>query len=536
MRATLAVMIVLLFAPDALASTCPAAVSRTDDQVVYAEIDSAPPNYEYNDADIEAAIDACGSTENCTVMLREATYYDVEIVIDDSVGNGFRIDCEAPRSCVLKHTIGFDDPIIRVDSNRSGIQLANFACDGLKELQTGTTQGSADASRCVDVLSQALRSSDDGWVDNIHAYDLKDGVMIRNGKRWAVTNSLFERMGCNMYDEPCSDDWNGLVPAYSDDSTPHTSVQGFGINVRGLNYAGIGPDGVCIEGNEVRSATKVAIGVWSDEDYGMDGEVVGGVIRDNRVERAGQSGISVGYNVKSFEILDNVVVHSGGYDEGPDPEDQGSRDYQGKGIGCGGVPSQGIVVTGNTISGAWTRGITQSIGCEVPEGQNVVRGECMGPGCPAEDTDGDTIPDYFDNCTYVANGPNNSSNQIDSDGDGFGNACDYDFMQFGKLAEGDDWETNIAWLQFAIDQGAAPTAGLASMDMNGSDTINSLDRFLAEEGRLRHQSASDIMVSGLEGEEIGDCADPTLRTGTSFPWYPVGIDDPCPARTPWWSW
>jgi hypothetical protein len=46
------------------------------------------------------------------------------------------------------------------------------------------------------------------------------------------------------------------------------------------------------------------------------------------------------------------------------------------------------------------------------------------------DTDGDTIDDLFDNCTLVANGPNDvvppEPSQNDSNGDGYGNRCDAD--------------------------------------------------------------------------------------------------------------
>lgn len=43
------------------------------------------------------------------------------------------------------------------------------------------------------------------------------------------------------------------------------------------------------------------------------------------------------------------------------------------------------------------------------------------------DTDSDLVPDVFDNCTALANGPAQGSNQTDSDQDGYGNACDADY-------------------------------------------------------------------------------------------------------------
>lgn len=50
----------------------------------------------------------------------------------------------------------------------------------------------------------------------------------------------------------------------------------------------------------------------------------------------------------------------------------------------------------------------------------------------AIDTDGDGIDDPFDNCTLVAN------NQLDSDLDGFGNACDADYVATGGVQPGDN--------------------------------------------------------------------------------------------------
>ncbi|HEB88954.1 MAG TPA: hypothetical protein ENI85_05240 [Deltaproteobacteria bacterium] len=44
------------------------------------------------------------------------------------------------------------------------------------------------------------------------------------------------------------------------------------------------------------------------------------------------------------------------------------------------------------------------------------------------DNDGDLVPDVFDNCPNTPNGPGQNSNQVDTDADGFGNACDCDFV------------------------------------------------------------------------------------------------------------
>jgi hypothetical protein len=53
-----------------------------------------------------------------------------------------------------------------------------------------------------------------------------------------------------------------------------------------------------------------------------------------------------------------------------------------------------------------------------------------------DDTDGDLIPDVFDNCSLVANGPA-EQDQLDADDDGFGNICDGDLSQDGVVAGSD---------------------------------------------------------------------------------------------------
>lgn len=49
------------------------------------------------------------------------------------------------------------------------------------------------------------------------------------------------------------------------------------------------------------------------------------------------------------------------------------------------------------------------------------------------DADSDGVPDQYDNCTTRPNGPlaGGCNDQRDSDGDGYGNACDADYDQDG---------------------------------------------------------------------------------------------------------
>ena len=56
----------------------------------------------------------------------------------------------------------------------------------------------------------------------------------------------------------------------------------------------------------------------------------------------------------------------------------------------------------------------------------------------AGDIDGDLVDDSVDNCSFVPNGPNDPSNQVDTDEDGFGNSCDCDFTQ-DLITLGDDF-------------------------------------------------------------------------------------------------
>lgn len=80
------------------------------------------------------------------------------------------------------------------------------------------------------------------------------------------------------------------------------------------------------------------------------------------------------------------------------------------------------------------------------------------------DGDGDLVPDSFDNCSADLNGPNDPSNQIDTDVDGFGNRCDGDFDQDGG--------TNISDFTLFIAElgGTNP-----NFDMDGDGGVNISD-------------------------------------------------------------
>ena len=84
---------------------------------------------------------------------------------------------------------------------------------------------------------------------------------------------------------------------------------------------------------------------------------------------------------------------------------------------------------------------------------------------PFSDTDGDGIPDHLDNCTEAAN-----PDQLDTDGDGYGNLCDGDLN--------DDGNTNTLDLNL-YKQAHRTSIGDANYDpdadFNGDGVINTLD-------------------------------------------------------------
>lgn len=95
----------------------------------------------------------------------------------------------------------------------------------------------------------------------------------------------------------------------------------------------------------------------------------------------------------------------------------------------------------------------------------------------SSDTDGDSIPDGSDNCTLVANalpgnvpGTSIPKHQLDSDDDGYGNACDADFNNSGRTTA-----TDYAMLRSVLNELASYNPLSAASDLNGSGTVTATD-------------------------------------------------------------
>jgi hypothetical protein len=82
------------------------------------------------------------------------------------------------------------------------------------------------------------------------------------------------------------------------------------------------------------------------------------------------------------------------------------------------------------------------------------------------DTDKDGVEDYRDNCTTVPN-----PGQVDSDGDGYGNACDGDLNNDGKT---NSLDLGLFKKVFGAAGGDTPDLKAAA-DFNGDGKVNSLD-------------------------------------------------------------
>jgi hypothetical protein len=83
----------------------------------------------------------------------------------------------------------------------------------------------------------------------------------------------------------------------------------------------------------------------------------------------------------------------------------------------------------------------------------------------AADADGDGVPDFRDNCLLIPN-----PDQLDADGDGYGNACDADLNNSGTVTAAD-----FAILRSLLGQSATASPAAAAADLNGSGTVTAAD-------------------------------------------------------------
>ena len=93
------------------------------------------------------------------------------------------------------------------------------------------------------------------------------------------------------------------------------------------------------------------------------------------------------------------------------------------------------------------------------------------------DTDGDSVVDGIDNCTLVANavagnvpGTSIPRYQLDSDHDGYGNACDADLNNSGLVTTGD-----FGLLRSVLNELASFSPLSAAADLNASGTVTATD-------------------------------------------------------------
>ena len=86
------------------------------------------------------------------------------------------------------------------------------------------------------------------------------------------------------------------------------------------------------------------------------------------------------------------------------------------------------------------------------------------------DGDGDLIPDVFDNCLTIDNGPGDAQNQVDFNGDGFGNICDGDF-------DG-DLDTDLTDFNLFVADFLNPVTSQFDLDNSGDTGLDDFNIFI----------------------------------------------------------
>jgi hypothetical protein len=119
------------------------------------------------------------------------------------------------------------------------------------------------------------------------------------------------------------------------------------------------------------------------------------------------------------------------------------------------------------------------------------------------DFDFDLVPSDFDGCSQVANGPSQTSNQVDSDLDGYGNRCDTDYDQNGATTAADFGLLLGCFGQIGPFGGSAVGCRVIGHDGNTAITAADFGIFLG-----KFSGAGDANRPGPSGLF---CANPTIR-------------------------
>src|SRR5262249_10119704 len=105
---------------------------------------------------------------------------------------------------------------------------------------------------------------------------------------------------------------------------------------------------------------------------------------------------------------------------------------------------------------------------------------------PAADLDGDGVPDAEDDCVDIPN-----ASQLDSDGDGYGNACDADYDNDGIVGVAD-------WARFS--QAFGSTLGSPSydpvLDSDGDGAIGTPDLLVLDRSFGKAPGPSGLSCAG----------------------------------------
>jgi hypothetical protein len=110
------------------------------------------------------------------------------------------------------------------------------------------------------------------------------------------------------------------------------------------------------------------------------------------------------------------------------------------------------------------------------------------------DTDGDHVVNDQDNCVLHRNGPAELSDQIDSDGDGYGNACDADYDNIGKVSL-----TDFSIHMQAEGKSAGEAGYNACVDLDGDDTIGDSDMEVFQSLYNKHPGPSGLVGANASG-------------------------------------